>query len=241
MSILYLVRHGQGGTREQYDSLSALGQRQARLAGEYLAAERIEARRILCGELRRQRETAEAALGAMRERGLELPPLTTDWRWNEFDLAKVYHEIAPRIAAGDPGFRRRWEEMERAIEAGRDQPDAPINRRWNDCDMQVVEAWIEGRHPYSGESWPDFVDRVHAALAELALHTQEDMLVFTSATPIGIAAAATFGLRDVRAMRFADVLFNASISTLRLRPNQTLLFTFNGIPYLRDPALITFR
>ncbi len=241
MSILYLVRHGQGGTREQYDSLSPLGRRQARLVGEYFAAEQIRAAQILSGGLQRQRETAEAACAAMREMGLSPPPVRTDCRWDEFDLTQVYRELAPQIAASDPDFRRRYEEMKRSIEESRGEPDAPIHRRWNDCDKQVVQAWIEGRYRYSGEAWPDFVGRVHAALAELAPHAGESGIVFTSATPIGIAAASTFDVRDPRVMQFAGVLFNASISTLRLRPGEVRLFTFNTTPHLKDAALRTFR
>jgi len=39
LSTVYLVRHGQAGTREAYDSLSELGQRQARLLGEHFISQ----------------------------------------------------------------------------------------------------------------------------------------------------------------------------------------------------------
>ena len=45
MSRIYLVRHGQAGTRKAYDSLSELGKRQSRLLGEYFhEAMRLDAR-----------------------------------------------------------------------------------------------------------------------------------------------------------------------------------------------------
>jgi broad specificity phosphatase PhoE len=58
MSRLYLVRHGQAGTRKAYDSLSELGRRQARLLGEYFVSEKIHFTGAYCGALVRQEETA---------------------------------------------------------------------------------------------------------------------------------------------------------------------------------------
>ncbi len=60
MSVLYLIRHGQAGTRENYDSLSELGRRQARLLGEHLRG--IEFAAAYSGSLARQRATAAEAL-----------------------------------------------------------------------------------------------------------------------------------------------------------------------------------
>jgi broad specificity phosphatase PhoE len=41
LSAVYLIRHGQAGLRHNYDTLSDLGHTQARLLGEYLAAQKI--------------------------------------------------------------------------------------------------------------------------------------------------------------------------------------------------------
>ncbi len=59
MSVVYLVRHGQAGTRENYDSLSDLGRRQARRLGEHLAAQGVRFDAAWSGSLARQRATAE--------------------------------------------------------------------------------------------------------------------------------------------------------------------------------------
>ena len=48
MSVLYLIRHGQAGTREHYDTLSELGRAQARLLGEHLAAQGVRFDRAYC-------------------------------------------------------------------------------------------------------------------------------------------------------------------------------------------------
>lgn len=55
MSKIYLIRHGQAGTRDHYDLLSNLGRRQSRLLGEYFAAQGVKFAAAYSGELSRQR------------------------------------------------------------------------------------------------------------------------------------------------------------------------------------------
>ena len=232
--ILYLVRHGQAGTREQYDSLSPLGREQARLLGEYVRAQNIRFDAAYSGSLKRQRATAEAAIPGV--------PVTVDSGWDEFDLAQVYSEYAPHLRAADADFRREYDEMQIAIEDSRGSHDHPVHRKWNDCDKKVVRAWVESRYAYSGESWPAFVARIHAALSRIADNLPDgNAIVFTSATPIGVCAARTLELQDARAMQLAGVLMNASFSTLRIRGDEMRLFSLNNAPHLTTPELRTFR
>jgi broad specificity phosphatase PhoE len=237
VSVLYLVRHGQAGTREEYDSLSDLGRRQARLLGEYLGAQKIRFAAAYSGTLARQQKTAEEVIDAMDH----APPITFDPGWNEFDLSGVFREMAPLLAAEDETFRNGYEEMRLALSVNRGVHDAPVHRRWNACDKQVVRAWIEGRYPYSGESWETFERRIDSALARAVETRDGDAIVFTSATPIGVCAARTLEIADGRAMRLAAVLWNCSISTLRVRPDEIRLFSFNTTPHLNEAELRTFR
>jgi broad specificity phosphatase PhoE len=234
VSVLYLVRHGQAGTRDNYDSLSELGRRQAQRLGEHFAAQGIRFDAAYSGSLRRQRATGEATLA-----GVEI---VADRGWNEFDLAHVYSEYAPQLAAEDVDFRREYEEMQLAVVSSGGAPDAPVHRRWNDCDKKVVRAWVESRYEYSGELWPVFVARVHEALERVITNRHEgNVIVFTSATPIGVCAAHTLELQDARSMWLAGVLLNGSFSTLRVRDHEIRLFSFNNSPHLDGPELRTFR
>lgn len=234
MSVVYLIRHGQAGTREHYDSLSGLGRRQARRLGEHFADQGIEFDAAYSGTLERQRATALETLAG--------EDVTVDPGWNEFDLAQVYAEYAPHLAADDPEFRREYEEMQAALVSSGGAHHAPVHRRWNDCDKKVVRAWVESRYDYSGESWPAFVDRVRGALDRLTtVGHQGNVAVFTSATPIGVCAARTLELEDGRAMWMAGVLMNGSFSTLRVHGSEIRLFSFNNSPHLDEPELRTFR
>jgi broad specificity phosphatase PhoE len=232
MSVLYLVRHGQAGTRENYDSLSDLGRSQARLLGEHFRAQGIHFVAAYSGSLARQQATAAEALPDTAIR--------VDAGWDEFDLSHVYRELAPRLIDDDEQFRIEYEEMQRDIELSQGSHAAPVHRKWNDCDKKCVRAWIEGRYEYSGESWNAFVDRIHAALARVTGH-DENVAVFTSATPIGIAAARTLEISDGRAMWLAAVMFNASLTTLRVHGDEIRLFTLNATPHLGEAGLRTFR
>ena len=230
MSVLYLIRHGQAGTRENYDALSDLGREQARLLGDHFRIEKIHFAAAYSGSLARQRATAREALPDAQ--------IHMDPGWDEFDLSNVYRKLAPRLIEDDEQFRIEYEKMERAIAAN----DASVNRKWNDCDKKCVKAWVEGRYEYAGESWKAFVARVHGALARVVHAAHEgNVAVFTSATPIGIAAARMLEIKDGRAMWLAAVMFNASFTTLRVYGDEVRLFTMNGTPHLGETRLRTFR
>ena len=111
MSRIFLVRHGQAGTRKDYDSLSELGQRQAKLLGEYFVSEEIHFTSAYSGALIRQQETACAVSAAYREEGAFFPEIAREPGWNEFDLTHVYRALAPLLCAEDPEFARQYQEL----------------------------------------------------------------------------------------------------------------------------------
>jgi broad specificity phosphatase PhoE len=247
MSRVYLVRHGQAGTRKDYDSLSDIGRRQARLLGEHFVSEGIHFTSAYCGALVRQQETACEVSAVYREAGVLFPEIAQDPGWNEFDLTDVYRAIAPQLCAEDPEFERDYQELMAQARAAAEQPEASVNRRWLPCDVKVVQAWMRGRHAYDGESWQAFRERVIGCRLSLdAAERDENIVVFTSATPIGIWTALAMEIamdikNDERAMRLAGVLHNASCTLLRVHDGQLRLHSFNAIPHLSEPGLRTYR
>ena len=237
MSSLYLIRHGQAGTRGHYDALSDLGRRQAYLLGQHLAAQKVPFKAFTAGCLNRQRQTAQEVWRAYREAGIAVPDIVSDPAWNEFDMSAVFSEFAPLLSEADPQFKQDYQELLRKLE----DANSPIHQAWTDCDTQAMRAWIEDRYPCRTESWAAFTQRVLSARASLAEYQPGDIVaIFTSATPIAIWTAAALGMSNGQ-MRLAGVMYNSAVTTLRLRDDDLMLFSFNGLPHLTDPHLRTFR
>jgi broad specificity phosphatase PhoE len=238
---VYLIRHGQAGTRDDYDSLSALGREQARRLGEYLAGQKIHFKEAYSGAMRRQRETAAEVAEAYRRGAAAFPSVEERAEWNEFDLDGVYRSIAPLLAAEDAEFRRDHESMLAAVRASAGDAAADVHRRWSPCDIKVVEAWVRARYPYSGESWLAFCARISSLRATLNGTGEGNIAVFTSATPAGILAGLAMDIEDERVLRLAGVMYNSAITILRVHGDQIRLFSFNNAPHLSEPHLRTHR
>ena len=94
MAELFMVRHGQAsfGT-DDYDRLSALGERQGEWLGEYFAERGFVFDRVLAGSMRRQRSTAAAILrGLGASTGCE-----------ELDGLHLVRELQQSPASRSPG------------------------------------------------------------------------------------------------------------------------------------------
>jgi broad specificity phosphatase PhoE len=236
LSSVYLVRHGQAGTRDAYDSLSELGERQARLLGEHFISQGIRFASAYAGALTRQQQTAEQIRAVYADAGVGFPTVGVDSGWDEFDLGRVYREIAPLLAAEDPEFLHEYDEMREQVRVSEGAHGARIHRKWMPCDTRVVEAWLAGRYPYGGETWDQFRERVAACRLKMLDARQENILVVTSATPLAIW---TSHWRFPMSGSCGSALYNASYTVLRLRKGQLRLFTFNAAPHHAATGLCT--
>lgn len=242
MSSVYLVRHGQAGTRDSYDSLSQLGRRQSRLLGEYFVSQGIEFAAAYSGAMLRQQQTAAEASTAYTEAGVPFPEIIIDSQWNEFDLAQVYREIGPLLCEADPEFRSEYEEMRQQVRQSGGAHEAEVHRRWRPCDTKIVEEWIAGRLPYGGETWNQFRERVARCRVTLsAAPRHANILAFTSATPTAILTGLALDITDERVRHLAGVLYNASYTVLHQRDEDLKLFQYNAVPHLAAPELRTRR
>jgi broad specificity phosphatase PhoE len=229
LSAIYFIRHAQAGTRDNYDYLSDLGREQVNRLQQYLAREEIKPAAVFSGRPRRQQETSMCVGGVT----------AIDEAWNEFQLSSLYRSLSERLTKDLDGFAADYQEMASALALDPHTTRGAVGR----CDQTVIRAWIENRYPdYDEQTWPGFKNRVVEGLDRLrSFGAGERILVFTSATPIAIAAGIALGLTDERILSLMSVLYNTGITTIRLSGRQTSLFTFNGLPHLSDPAMRTFR
>jgi broad specificity phosphatase PhoE len=95
--VIHLLRHGQAcADGADYDVLSSLGDRQARVAGRELARRGLRDPLVVSGTLNRQRDTAKALIEAA---GLTIAA-APDPRWNEYEhLGLITRYPAPAGAA----------------------------------------------------------------------------------------------------------------------------------------------
>ena len=235
-----LIRHGQAGSRLNYDDLSAIGHEQSRAVGEWFAQRGIRFDAIITGGLNRQKKTAREIVAAMEEQGIASPSPVVDERWSEFDLDAVYAGMGPHLAREDERFRLEYEELQREAS----NPGSAAHRAWRNCDVTVVRAWIERRFEFQGESFADFVSRVRDTL--LSLPAQGCVAVITSATPIGVSAGAALDLAPRRVMQLAGAQRNTAFTEMDFRSgdprlDSLRLTSFNNVPHLREARLLTSR
>lgn len=236
--LVYFIRHGQAGSRQEYDRLSDVGREQANRLGTWFARQRIRFDQAWSGRLNRQRETAEIVRESIRLKGLEFPEIVAHACWDEFDLDAVYSALGPRIASHDEEFRRQFDELQKkATDAA-----SAVHRTWTHCDTTVVRAWIDGGYEFAGESFPAFVNRVRSGDGLLETSgPNRNVAVFTSATPAAVWVARALELDGRKIMQLAGVTYNTSITVVRLDGERCRLFQFNTVPHIETPDLLTHR
>jgi broad specificity phosphatase PhoE len=220
MGVLLLVRHGQAslGTAD-YDKLSDLGRRQARLIGARLAGTDLAVDRVVSGALTRQRDTAQDVLAALGRSGSQLQ---IDDRLDEYDHVGVMARhttdvtFATATASGDAG---------RALQSTLEE---------------AIGRWISGEAGYA-ETHDAFIGRVMAAARDLAAASGVTVAV-TSGGVIAAYFVRTFGLPDERWPGLARLIVNASITKVITGHTGTNLVTFNDHAHLEsERGLITYR
>src|SRR5215472_5737183 len=156
MSILFLVRHGQASFLESnYDKLSAKGEQQSRILGEYWAGLRLGFDRVYSGPKVRQRETARLVGETYKRAGLPWPEPVVLPEFDEFQAELVMERTLPELIESDSDIRR----MHQAFKDS--QTRAEQFKTFQQVFEVVIGRWAEGNLPVEGiEPWADFSARV---------------------------------------------------------------------------------
>ncbi|MCP4202621.1 MAG: hypothetical protein GY769_11885 [bacterium] len=237
MSRLLLVRHGQASAgSDDYDRLSDLGKYQSRILGEHWAGRGLEIDRVLAGTGRRHRETAEATGRAFTDAGGTWPELEPAEAFDEHSGYEVVLAALDELRATDPRIGA-WVEV---LEGG-SEPDFVVF--WK-AYRYITHLWARGElslRSNSLEPWQAFRARVEAGLDELAAAARpgQNVAVFTSGGPAGVAAAAALGLDDGRAIELTWKVQNTAVTELLPGPRGLRLKTFNSASHLPSSELVT--
>ena len=237
MSTLLLIRHGQARAfQADGDRLSDLGREQARLLGEHFARSAETPDEVICGSLRRQRDTASIVADVVRASGRSWPESHEDPRWNEYDADRVLTKVMPELARQDHAFAGLAEDFQRHA-AGPER-----NRYFQRMFEVLMDAWASGRvdHP-EVEPFGSFHQRVVAALGEVTGRGgSRRVLVFTSGGPIGVCVQHSLGAPATAALRVNWRVKNTSLTEHVFSTSRLSLDSFNVLPHL-TPAQHSFR
>jgi broad specificity phosphatase PhoE len=239
MSVLTLVRHGQASFfADDYDQLTPLGEQQSRLLGEYWARQGVQFDAIYAGPRVRQQRSAEIAGAAVRQAGAAWPDPVLLPDLDEFDLHGVFRQLAPALCRQNADFASLFDNYRQSTEK---------NDRLRNFQRMFEPLLLHWQSLPAGdervESWPDFRERVERTILQVAEPTGSGrhVVLFTSGGFIGNAARLALCAPDRSALELAWRLRNASLTEFVFTHNRFTLDSFNAVPHLQDPALLTYR
>lgn len=239
MSVLTLIRHAQASFHaDQYDQLSPLGEKQARLLGEAWIQQQRVFDEVYVGPRSRQQHTAELVVAVYRQSGIPFPEPVVLPELDEYDLNAILHRLAPDLAHRDAEFASHFERQrsgttDRDRERSFQQMFEPLMRHWQTADSLVEEL----------ESWPTFRQRVERGLKRMTDQPGHGRRVaaFTSGGFIGTAMQQVLGAPDHAALEINWRIRNAALTEFVFARGGITLDSFNGVAHLADPELVTYR
>ncbi len=210
MGTLYLVRHGQASFgADDYDNLSALGQRQSLRLGEYWRSKGLTFDAALVGTLKRQSQTLA---GVLQGAGLTGLP-TLSWPGlNEYDSAAVISAIHPEPLpkANTPELYR---EHFRILRDG-------------------LTQWMNGVvSPKGMPSYAEFVHGVTSALEHVRSQHSGNVLMVSSGGPISTAVGHVLGTAPETTIELNLRIRNASVTEFAFTPKRHMLVTYNTLAH----------
>lgn len=225
MKTIYLVRHGQASWQgDDYDLLTELGEQQAGIVGAALAKRGVDPDLVVSGELRRHRQTADAAVAAAGWGATQ----ATDLRWAEFDYVDI-------IRAFDPRFTTHADLRTVAGEG------TAGNQEFAALFQGSLRGWIADDGTFI-ERFDQFCSRVVSACDHVIGELDDDQtaVVFTSGGPIGaVANHALGGVPDQWLKLIVSV--NAAVSQLIVLPDDTVMLTsLNEHAHLDEAGVVTY-
>jgi broad specificity phosphatase PhoE len=239
MGRVFLVRHAQASFLElDYDKLSATGEAQARVLGEYWARHRVPFDRVCTGPRVRHRDTERGVREIYARHGLHFPAATVFEEFDEFQGDLVLERSLPRLSETDAHIC----ELDQAVRSANNPPQR--RRSFQKLFETVVTMWVKGELKVDGvESWEVFIERVNRGLSQFlsAARKNETCAIFTSGGPVAASVERALHLSPEETLRIAWMARNCSYSEFWFSGDRFTLSTFNSFQHLDDPVLLTYR
>src|SRR5580700_11373437 len=161
MGRVFLVRHAQASfLAADYDKLSATGETQARILGEYWARHKMAFDRVCTGPRVRHRDTEKAVRETYGQHGLAYPEAVVLDEFDESQGDVVLEKSLAQLAGTNSQIR----DLEAAVKTANSPPQR--RRNFQKLFDTVVTMWVKGQLAVDGvESWEAFLARVHRGLS----------------------------------------------------------------------------
>jgi broad specificity phosphatase PhoE len=239
MGRVFLVRHAQASFLEaDYDKLSATGETQARILGEYWARHKIAFDRVCTGPRVRHRDTEKAVRETYGKYGLAYPEAVVLDEFDEFQGDVVLEKSLAQLSGTNSHIR----DLEAAVKAANSPPQR--RRNFQRLFDAVVTMWVNGELAVDGvESWEAFLARVNRGLSKFlsAASKSETCAIFTSGGPVAASVQRALRLSPQDTLQVAWMPRNCSYSEFLFSADRFTLSTFNSFQHLDDPTLLTYR
>lgn len=239
MGRLFLVRHAQASfLSENYDQLSALGETQARLLGEYWAQQKLIFQRACSGPCVRQKETARIVGEAYRKSEVPFPELVVMQEFDEYQGEAVIEKSLPALLDNDGGIRKLYDAFQNS--AGPQER----HRNFQKLFEVLICRWVTGEVSVPGvETWPEFCARVNGGIARFISRAKqgERSVIFASGGPVAVAMQRALHLSPQDTLGVTWMSRNCSYSEFIFSGERFTLSAFNAFPHLQNPAMLTYR
>lgn len=239
MGVLTLARHGQAAfLTDDYDKLTALGEKQSRLLGAYWAEQKTPFDAVYSGPRLRQIRTAELAAEEYRRSGLDLPDPRVIPELDEYDSTAVMRMLLPELVEQDESVRKLAETYERS----RGTQDE--RKRFQLLFDVVMRGWITGLvKPQGLETWTEFISRVRLAVQQMIgpKTGAKSVVAFTSGGPVAVAIQLALGISDEKTLELNWQVRNASVTEFLFSGSRFTLDRFNSMAHISDRGLWSYR
>ncbi|WP_373083584.1 histidine phosphatase family protein [Zhongshania sp.] len=214
MPALYLIRHGQASfDAEDYDQLSLLGEKQGKHLGQTFAVNGLQAQHVICGGMKRHRQTAESCISGM---GVDVTSLSwqIDPDWNEYDHLDLLQAYTALPGVGE----------QMVADMAGDKPRAGFQSHF----AKAMQRWVSGQYDsdYS-ESWAQFSARIRRAVEAAASSTKGNVFVFTSGGAISAVCGQVLGLTPSSTAELSWQLANGAYSKILCGQSGMKLLSIN--------------
>jgi broad specificity phosphatase PhoE len=239
MGVLYLVRHAQASFLEpNYDKLSALGETQASVLGEYWAQRKIIFDRVGVGPCERQKDTVKLVGTAYRQAGLNFPEPQVLAEFDEYQGEAVLRGSLPALLEKDQRIR----DLHAAFQSS--ATNATKRATFQKLFEAVIGDWVRGVIHLEGvETWPQFCARINSGLDKfLGVGARgERVAIITSGGPIAVASQRALRLSPESTLQLTWMSRNSSWSEFLYDAERFTLSSFNIHEHIVDPAMRTYR